>query len=147
MKNLAALFFFLVLFAACNNGAGDQNGKSENDVDAVRNFIQAALYGDYDKAKSYMLKDSANIVQMDAIQRVPLSAEEKRGLASASIIIHNVNRVNDSTTVVIYSNSFKNNWDTLKAIKLNNEWLVDFSYLFNHDLDTLTNKKDSLTNK
>jgi hypothetical protein len=146
MKRLTILSFSLVIIAACNNGNKDQNPKSENDVDAVRNFIQAALYGDYDKAKTYMLKDSVNVGQMDAVKRVPLSPEEKRGLASASIIIHDVDRVNDSTTIVIYSNSFKNNKDTLRAIKHNNEWLVDLNYLFNHDTDTL-NKKDTLTNK
>ena len=95
-----------------------------------------------------MIRDSVNKEQMNAIERVNLSADEKRGLAAASINIHNVNRLNDSTTIVIYSNSFKNNWDTLRAVKKNDEWLVDFNYLFNHDMDTLTNpsinKPDSI---
>jgi len=145
MKKLLYLSPLLLLFNACNNG--NDTPRSENDLDAVRNFVQAALYGDYNKAKTYMLKDSLNLQQLDAIQRVPLSSDEKKGLASASIIIHDVNHVNDSTTVVVYSNSFKNNWDTLKAVKQANEWLVDFSYLFNHDMDTSLNKKDSLNNK
>ncbi len=53
-------------------------------------------------------------------------------------------RLNDSTTVVIYSNSFKNNWDTLKAVRQKGQWLVDFNYLFDHESDTLMNKKDSI---
>lgn len=133
-------------FVSCNNN-DKQPAKAENDVDAIRNFIQFALYGDYDKAKTYMLPDSINKEQMNAIERVNLSPEEKTGLSNASINIHNINRVNDSTTVVIYSNSYKNNWDTLKAIKQKGEWLVDFKYLFNHDQDTLikysVNKPDS----
>jgi hypothetical protein len=137
--------FLLCCFFACNSNK--EAPKAENDVDAIRNFIQFALYGDYDKAKTYMLPDSINKEQMNAIERVNLSPEEKNGLATASINIHNVNRVNDSTTIVIYSNSFKNNWDTLKAIKQKGEWLVDFKYLFNHDQDTLikpsVNKPDS----
>jgi len=145
MKKIFYLSSLLLLFVACNNGKDEP--KSENDLDAVRNFVQAALYGDYEKAKSYMLRDSLNLQRMDAIKRVPLSSEEKKGLATATIIIHDVNHVNDSTTVVIYSNSFKNNWDTLRVLKQANEWLVDFNYLFNHDLDTLLNKKDTVTTK
>ena len=138
MKKIFYFFSFLLCFGACNNG-NNETPKAENDVDAIRNFIQFALYGEYEKAKAYMLRDSINKEQMNAIERVNLSPEEKRGLATASIIIHNVNRLNDSTTIVIYSNSFKNNRDTLRAVRQNGEWLVDFNYLFNHDMDTLTN--------
>jgi len=139
MKKIFYVFSFLLCFGACNNENKDETPKAENDVDAIRNFIQFALYGDYEKAKVYMLRDSINNEQMNAIERVNLSPEEKSGLARASIIIHDVNRLNDSTTIVIYSNSFKNNRDTLRAVRQNGEWLVDFNYLFNHDLDTLTN--------
>jgi hypothetical protein len=56
--------------------------------------------------------------------------------------------VNDSTTVVIFSNSYKNDHDTLKVLKKNNQWLVDFKYLFEHDNDSLFKaaaiKKDTL---
>jgi hypothetical protein len=138
MKKIFYLSSFLLFcFSACNNN--EETPKAENDVDAIRNFIQFALYGDYEKAKTYMLRDSINKEQMNAIERVNLLPEEKKGLATASINIHNVNRVNDSITIVIYSNSYKNNWDTLKAVKQNGQWLVDFNYLFNHDMDTLTN--------
>jgi hypothetical protein len=143
MKKIAFYSFLLFCLAACNSR--DEAPKSENDVDAIRNFIQSSLYGDYDKARKYMLADSINQEQMGAIERVNLSADEKRGLAGASINIHNVNRVNDSTTIVIYSNSYKNNRDTLKAIKKNGEWLVDFKYLFTHDSDTLTNTPGNKT--
>jgi len=48
--------------------------------------------------------------------------------------------VNDSTSIVIYSNSFKNNPDTLKVIKTGGKWLVDFKYLYLHDADTINTK-------
>ena len=92
-----------------------------------------------------MVPDSISMERMGNIERVHLSAEEKKGLAAASINVHNITRRNDSTTIVIYSNSFKNNWDTLRAIKLKGQWLVDFNYLFDHDSDTLVNMKDSLS--
>lgn len=140
MKKIFYLSSFLLFcFYACKNEDKKETAQSENDVDAVRNFLQSALYGDYEKAKIYMLPDSANEERMNAVKRIKRSPEEQKGLAGASINIHNVNPVNDSTTIVIYSNSFKNNWDTLKIVKLKGQWLVDFKYLFEHDSDTLIN--------
>jgi Domain of unknown function (DUF4878) len=137
MKKILTLSSFLLFcFGACKN-QDKQTGKSENDLDAARNFIQAALYGKYDEAKIYMLRDSINEERMRLMERVRLSSDEKAGLASASINIHNVNPVNDSTTIIIYSNSFKNDKDTLKVVKIKGQWLVDFNYLFEHDKDTL----------
>ena len=148
MKKIVSVSSFLLFcLAACTNNT-EEAPKSENDVDAVRNFIQSSLYGDYEKAKKYMIHDSINLGLMNTYEeRVVLSSDEKRGFASASINIHDVNRPNDSTTIVIYSNSYKNNWDTLKVIRQNGEWLVDFKYLFNHSMDTLMNpsaNKDSI---
>jgi hypothetical protein len=123
---------------ACNSSG--KPSASENDVDAARNFIQAALNSDYSKARTYMLPDSVNQAWMDQAERVNQgqSAEEKKGLAAASINIHSISKpVKDSVTIVIFSNSFKNNWDTLKVVKLHDNWLVDLKYLFTHDRDSL----------
>jgi hypothetical protein len=144
MKKILYLSSFLFCLYACKNEDKNEPA-SENDVDAVRNFIQAALEGNYEKAKTFMIPDSVSMERMGNIERVHLSAEEKKGLATASINVHDITRRNDSTTIVIYSNSFKNNWDTLRAVKLKGQWLVDFNYLFDHDNDTLVNMKDSLS--
>ncbi|MBL7743274.1 MAG: DUF4878 domain-containing protein [Chitinophagaceae bacterium] len=145
MKKIFYLSSFLLFcFTACKDG-DKQTSVSENDVDAVRNFIQAALEGNYEKAETFMIHDSVSMDRMNNIKRVNLSAEEKKGLAAASIIVHSITRVNDSATVVIYSNSFKKNQDTLRALRVNGNWLVDFNYLFDHDKDTLINKPDSLS--
>ncbi len=125
----------LVVISACSNA--DDSADSENDVDAARNFIQSALYGDFEKASEYMLKDSVNVERMNNIKRLNLQPDEKKGLREASINIHNITRRNDSTTIVIYSNSFKNNWDTLKVVKDKGKWVVDFKYLFEHSQDSL----------
>lgn len=144
MKKILPLASFLLFcLYACNDDKKEP--ASENDVDAVRNFIQAALEGNYTKARTFMIPDSVGLERMSNIERVNLSPDEKKGLATASINVHAVNRVNDSTTIVIYSNSFKNNRDTLRALKLKGQWLVDFNYLFDHDKDTMVNSADSLT--
>lgn len=150
MKKTLAVFSFLFLFIfSCNSGPEEKTPASENDIDAARNFIRAALDGDYQKGKQLMLPDSINSQFYNEFEKSHnrLSEEEKQKYKSASINVHAVTPVNDTTTIIIYSNSYKNNHDTLKLVKTAGQWLVDLKYLFVHDSDTLQqmmNKKDSI---
>ena len=138
MKNSLVFVVLLVLtvLTACKDNKG---AASENDIDAARNFIQAALNGDFDKARTYMVNDSANINDLYQVQRLGerLSPDEKQKYREASIHIHETREVNDSTSIIVYSNSYKNRQDSLKVVRLNNEWLVDFKYIFRHATDSL----------
>jgi hypothetical protein len=150
MKRNYLLFLFLLCsFYSCKPRDKGPTGKSENNIDAARNFIRSALDGKFNEARNYMLPDSSNINYMDVAERSfkNISQSEKDGYRASNIIIHNVNDVNDSTTIVIYSNSFKKDHDTLKVLKINSQWLIDLKYLFEHDTDTNAAKpvfKDSL---
>ena len=145
----AASFLFLFA-AACTNQEQKAEEKSENDIDAARNFIRAALDGKFNEAKTFLLSDSSNIEYFDANERnyQRNNADEKRNYREATINIHKVTPLNDSTSIVIYSNSYKNDHDTLRILKKKNQWLVDLKYLFEHDRDSLISvgnaKKDTL---
>jgi hypothetical protein len=138
MKKILSASFLLFILAACNNNDKTGSGKSENDVDAARNFIRSALDGKFSEARQYMLQDTANLQFLDVAERnyerAPL--ETTNSYKGSSINIHQVSAVNDSTTVVVYSNSFKKDHDTLKVLRVNNQWLVDLKYLYQHDMDT-----------
>lgn len=147
MKIPYYFLFLLFSFVACNgvddNASSLAPKENEDDLNTAIGFVQAALKGNYDKARTFMLRDSANDQRMDAISRVQLSSDEKQGLWDASINIHNRKLLNDSTSIIIYSNSFhKENSDTLKVVKKEGKWQVDFKYLFDHDLeDSLSTMK------
>jgi len=129
----------LVSLIACNSDDRQSNSTtSDSAVDAARNFIQAALVGDFERATNFMVNDSLNHEDLNAIQRLNerLSKEEKEKYQEASIRIHQDRKLNDSTRIIYYSNSFKNKQDSLKVIKTNNEWLVDFKFMF-HKTDSL----------
>lgn len=148
MKKILYLSSFLLFYLLSCKNDDKEVPASENGVDAVRNFVQAALEGNYEKAKTFMVADSVNIDMMNAVERnnQRFSPEEKREYASASLRIQGVNEViRDSITIVIYSNSYKNNKDTLRALRMNGKWLVDFKYLFNHDSDTLVKWEGNTT--
>jgi hypothetical protein len=134
MKSVLAIcFLFLQFFLACNSSDKTEIPASENDVDAARNFIDAALKGHYDDARKLVLQDSANNAWIDLFRRnyqEHMSLADKAGYREASINIHNVATLNDSTTVVQYSNSYKKQNDSLKVIRRNGAWLVDLKYSF-----------------
>ena len=135
--------FSLFLFVNCNNSDREaKEGKSESDVDAARNFLEAALKGDYKLASSYMVQDSTNIGYLAVTERKysQMDPDQKRNLRNASLRFYDPLFQNDSTTVTVFSNSYKNDKDTLRIVKQNGQWLVDLKYLFEHDLDTTLNK-------
>ena len=140
MKKILFVFISSSIIGACNNAAetGKETGPSGLN-DATRNFIRAALNGKFEEAKRYMLIDTPNVqyltIAANAYQK--LDTLKKEGYAESSIIIHSTEeRIKDSLAIVIYSNSFMNNQDTLRVLKQNNNWLVDLKYLYEHDFDT-----------
>jgi hypothetical protein len=135
-KKVRFLLLLTCGLAACSGS--DRQGSSnssDSDIDAARNFIQAALVGDFDRAKVFMVDDSINNEQINTIQRLNerQAKEEKEKYQTASIRIHQNRNVNDSTSVIYYSNSYKNKIDSLKVIRVAGKWLVDFKYIFHTD--------------
>ena len=136
-------FLFLQFFCACSNNENDRSDPTlttENDVDAARNFIRSALDGKYDKARDMVVPDSANNAWIDLAQRnyqSRMSMADKQGYREASITILDVRALNDSETVVAYSNSYKKKNDSVKVVQVNGNWKVDLKYSFAAATDTL----------
>lgn len=140
--NIIRIFSLILLFAitACKDTDRTKSGEPENEIDAARDFIRAALDGDYDRARNYMVKDSLNLQDIDVSERLykeRMSPEEKEKYRGASIHIHETTRLNDTTSIVYYSNTYRNQKDSLKVIKIGGKWLVDVKYIFKHKPDSL----------
>jgi hypothetical protein len=145
MKPKSVQFILLFSFLlSCNNSDNQvTENKSENDMDAARNFLQAALTGNYKDASVYMLRDSTNLGYLTVTERSyqRLSPDERNNLKEASLRFFDTKKINDSTTITIFANSYKNDKDTLKIVREGDLWLVDLKYLFEHDMDTLFNNQ------
>jgi hypothetical protein len=133
MKGLLIISLFLmVFFSGCSNDTdrSDTTRTSENDVDAARNFIRLFLDGELDKARTMLVQDSLNTQIFDAYERIykNRSVREKKGYKGSTIQIHSVRTVNDSVSVVSYSNSFKKIVDSLKVMKDSGDWKIDLKY-------------------
>lgn len=140
MRRTNLVFLSLLFsFVACKS-KDKQTPQSESNIDAARNFIRASLDGKFDEARTYMLQDSVNINCMDVAERKYQTTEQsiKDGYRTASISIISIKEpVKDSISMIVYANSFMKDPNTLKVIKANGEWLVDFKYLYLGMTDSL----------
>ena len=136
MKNAFPAAALLMLLAACNNG---EEKAADSDLNVATSFVQSALKGDYRTAEKFIVDDSLNRQDLATVARLTerLTKGEKDAYAGASVRIHNRRAVNDSTTIISYSNSYRNKVDSLKVVRQNGKWLVDFKYIFNHVTDSL----------
>jgi hypothetical protein len=134
MRGFLIISLFLVtVFSACSGGDKDRSDTtttSENADDAARNFIRLFLDGNLDKARNMLSQDSLNAQIFDAYERIykNRSKAEKSGYKNPSIRIHSSRIINDSTSIISYSNSFKNVVDSLKVVKENGDWKIDLKY-------------------
>ena len=136
MKKILINLFFVIAFFSCNQPEGFK--EAEDPLDAGREFVRAVLDGDYQKASLYI---ENNPEDKELFQRYQLymkkqPQKEKLLLKSSSIIINKVEKLNDSISIVNFSNSHSMKPMDLKIILRENKWRVDFSYTFSGNLPT-----------
>jgi hypothetical protein len=127
MKHLILALTICTVLASCRTN--DVPQKAEDAEDAAREFIRASLDGNYDRAEFYLYQDSvkANQMIMDKWKADydHLSNADKVNFKDASILVKNIEKVNDSISHFTYSNSYKNVQQTIKVIRFKGDWLVD----------------------
>jgi hypothetical protein len=134
MKLSLSFFCLVVLIVSSCNVPNYQPATTA--LEGGREFIQAYLAGDFDKASFYMINDNINNSDLLKIKRDydSKSADEKHSYATASIIINSDETINDSTHIINYANSYDKIAHKVKVINRNQQWLVDFKYTFNGNL-------------
>lgn len=122
----------MLLLAAC----GDSHSfkKAEDAQDAGREFIRAALDGNYDKANFYMFADSTNRMLLDKWKKDydGMAPEEKQKYEGADILPIDIHNVNDSVVSYTYANSYKKDTTTFRIVRIKGDWLVDLKEILNH---------------
>ena len=137
MKKLIP-FAILILILSCNDNDKPKEPevpvKPEAWQEAAQQFIRAALDGDYTKARTFLITDSTNKQTIDRYENYynnSRPADQKKAFKTASIhFLKETHQVNDSVTIVHYSNSYSNKPDSLKVIKINGQWLIDLNFTF-----------------
>ena len=123
MKHL----FLIALLAIAGCNQQKNYPKAENALDAAREFIDAALKGDFNRAAQYMTHDAVNeqLLQTERIKYEGQLSAVKKQLGQSVINIIEIADLNESETIVNYSNSFDKVAHKIKTKKINGNWLVD----------------------
>jgi hypothetical protein len=119
-----------LLIIGCSGPEGFK--KPEDALDAAREFVRAVLDGDYEKAEMYVLPEEDDIRLFNRYKEYMKKQpeNERLGLKSSSILVNKVETLNDSVSIIHYSNSFSKKPADIRVIKKDGEWWVDFSYTF-----------------
>lgn len=128
--------FFIALLAitSCNNQ--NQYPKAENALDAGREFIDALLKGDFNRAAFYMTDDIQNVKLLHQYESKynDQSSELKKQFSQSVINIIEVNDVSEKETIINYSNSYDKIAHKVKVKNIGGTWLIDFKYTFEDNL-------------
>ncbi len=131
IKKIFCFLLSAVAALACNNSS---KNNPTTDSDVATTFIRATLDNDFSTAEKYLLDDVTSRQYFENFKRgggVSKDKTEQDKYKAADIVINSLTPVNDSTTIVNYSNSYKKGNNTqLKLIMVNSKWLVDFKYTF-----------------
>ncbi len=133
MKNILIVFLTIGLFTSC----WEKSVKTpETALDTGREFIRASLNGNFERASDLMLQDTQNVQLFSSYKRLynKLPADTKRGYRDASYEINKYLDVDDSTTLINYSNSYMNKPMDIKVVRTNKKWAVDFKYTYSGNL-------------
>lgn len=127
MKRYFIITTTVLSLSACSN---KKDQRPETAMDTGRTFIRASLDGDFKTAEPLLLNDSANHQLFDSYKDsyAKISAEKKKGYKESSYQVNKMEELNDSTTIINYSNSFMNKPTEIKLVRMNKLWWVDFKY-------------------
>lgn len=133
MKRYLLILVSAFSFVACSD---KKDTKPATAMDTGRTFIRASLDGDFKTAETLLLNDPANLQLFqsykDSYAKIP--DDKKRGYKEASYEINKIEELNDSTTIINYSNSYMHKPTEIKLVRLNNSWAVDFKYTISGNL-------------
>ena len=123
---------FVSVFSSCGNKSTVPN----TDIDVARAFIKDVLENDFKDAKSLVLDEDTNnqYFQLAKKDFEGKNKEELEKYKESDIIINELKNVNDSVTIVNYSNSYKKTMKSeIKVVRIKGQWLVDLKHTFQED--------------
>lgn len=132
MKPAYILFSFVLLILSCKESAK----QPQTALDTGRDFIRSSLDGNFKSAEQLLLKDSQNVQMFESYKTYyeRLSEDKKQHYRQASYNINKYLDVDDSTSIINYSNSYMNKPMEIKLMRMNGKWLVDFKYISSGNL-------------
>ena len=124
------LYFLLLFLLSCQQA---EKKAPVTDIDVATAFIRNVLDNDFKGAEQFLLKDDTNQRLFVRFQK-QYQEKDKTELNKykvADIIINGYENLNDTLTIVNYSNSYKaDNKTKIKVVRTLGKWQVDFKYTY-----------------
>ena len=133
-RTLAVIVAFALSLLSCNN---DKKSSPLTDTDVATTFIRDILDNRINDAEQFILKDTINIQYFESFKQAYLKKDkaELEQFKSADIIINEISNVNDTVSIINYSNSYKkDSKNVLKVVRIDGKWLIDFKYTFSGNM-------------
>ena len=132
MKILFAAIYIIFL-SSCSSEKKIPN----TDIDVARAFITDILQNNFTEAEKLVLKEDTNKQFFDLFKKdyEAKSKEDLDNYKKADIIINEISPINDSISIINYSNSFRRDKSSkVKMVRMNGQWLVDLKYTFSGNM-------------
>ena len=110
---------------------------TNTDIEVARGFIKDILENNFKDAETFVLREETNQQYFELFKKEyeSKSKAELENYKNADIIINEISPVNDSVSIINYSNSFKKDKSNkLKMVRINGQWMVDLKYTFSGNL-------------
>lgn len=132
MKHILTLLSICILYACTDS----KKERPQTAIDTGREFIRASLNGNFETADALLLKDSSNrqLFESFKIYYGKMPQETKNQYREASYEINKLLEVDDSTTLINYSNSYMHKPMDIKVVRKDGLWWVDFRYTYSDNL-------------
>ena len=133
VKKIIYSFVFAAAILSCNNNA---KKNPVTDIEVATTFIRAVLDNDFNTAQKYLLQDEVNQQYFKSYQQQYQSNTQTdlQKYKAADILINTLQPLNDTTTVINFSNSYKKEIKkNIKLLRSNGLWLIDFKYTFSEN--------------
>lgn len=112
--------------------------KADNAVVAGREFIDAFLKGDTERAKAYMVDDKENEAILGKLHRQlrNRSDEDQAGYKASSIIIEQggIENITENEVIIQYKAEYDRIPRKVKVVNQDGTWLVDLKYTLDPNL-------------
>ncbi|RYY46768.1 MAG: DUF4878 domain-containing protein [Chitinophagaceae bacterium] len=129
MKKIILAVLVSTFLFGCQEKKNDQ---PQTATETGTAFIRASLDGDFERIESLLLNDTTNHQLFESYRDTysKWPADKKKNYKAASYDINKLEELNDSVTIINYSNSYMNKPMEIKLVRENKSWLVDFKYTF-----------------
>ena len=132
-RTLLIIIIGCMALSSCNT----EKKITNTDIEVARGFIKDILDNNFKDAETYVLREETNQQYFELFKKEyeSKSKAELENYKNADIIINEISPINDSVSIINYSNSFKKDKSNkLKMVKINGQWMVDLKYTFSGNL-------------